>query len=62
MFTSLDVTKIRKDFPVLNQEIYGKPLVYFDNAATTQKPRVVIDTMSKLLSEHNSNVHRGFII
>ena len=55
----LDVTKIRNDFPILNQKIYGKPLIYFDNAATTQKPRVVIDTINKLLSEYNSNVHRG---
>ena len=54
-----DVIKIRNDFPVLNQKIYGKPLIYFDNAATTQKPRVVIDVINKLLSEHNSNVHRG---
>jgi len=54
-----DVTKIRNDFPALNQKIYGKPLVYFDNAATTQKPRVVIDAINKLHSEHNSNVHRG---
>jgi len=51
-----DVIKIRNDFPVLNQKIYGKPLIYFDNAATTQKPRVVIDVINKLLSEHNSNV------
>lgn len=54
-----DITKIRNDFPVLSQKIYGKPLIYFDNAATTQKPRVVIDTINKLHSEHNSNVHRG---
>jgi len=54
-----DITKIRNDFPVLNQKIYGKPLIYFDNAATTQKPRVVIDTINKLHSECNSSVHRG---
>ncbi|MFH1423731.1 MAG: cysteine desulfurase [Candidatus Nealsonbacteria bacterium] len=54
-----DVTKIRKDFPILDQKIYGKPLVYFDNAATTQKPKIVIDATNKLLSEQNSNVHRG---
>jgi len=54
-----DITKIRKDFPALAQRIYGKPLVYFDNAATTQKPKIVIDTINKLHSEHNSNVHRG---
>ncbi|MDP3015418.1 MAG: cysteine desulfurase [bacterium] len=57
--STFDVTKIRNNFPVLNQKIYGKPLIYFDNGATTQKPQVVIDTMSKLHSEHNSNVHRG---
>ncbi|MBZ1356720.1 MAG: cysteine desulfurase [Candidatus Nealsonbacteria bacterium] len=54
-----DVVKIRDDFPVLNREVYGKPLIYFDNGATTQKPKVVIDTMNKLLSEDNSNIHRG---
>ncbi len=54
-----DVTKIRNDFPILNQKIYGKPLVYFDNGATTQKPKVVIDIINKLHSEYNSNVHRG---
>ncbi|MBU2578499.1 cysteine desulfurase, partial [Patescibacteria group bacterium] len=54
-----NVAKIRNDFPILNQKVHGKPLIYFDNGATTQKPKVVIDTMSKLLSEHNSNVHRG---
>jgi cysteine desulfurase/selenocysteine lyase len=57
--TDFDVEKIRNDFPVLSQKVYGKPLVYFDNAATTQKPKVVIDTLNKLYSELNSNVHRG---
>lgn len=56
---ALDVTKIRNDFPILNQEIYGNPLVYFDNGATTQKPRIVIDTVNELHLKHNSNVHRG---
>lgn len=54
-----DIKKIRKDFPVLDQKIYGGPLVYFDNAATTQKPKIVIETINKLHSELNSNVHRG---
>ncbi len=54
-----DVTKIRKDFPILNQRIYNNPLVYFDNAATTQKPKIVIDFMNKLYLDNNSNVHRG---
>jgi len=57
--STFDITKIRNDFPVLSQKIYGKPLIYFDNGATTQKPRVVIDIINKLHSEHNSNVHRG---
>jgi cysteine desulfurase / selenocysteine lyase len=56
---SFDVNKIRQDFPILNQKIYGKPLVYLDNAATTQKPSIVIDAISKYYSGQNSNVHRG---
>lgn len=55
----LDVTKTRNDFPVLSQRVYGQPLVYFDNAATTQKPRIVIDTINEMHVEHNSNIHRG---
>jgi len=57
--SALDVKKIRKDFPVLSRKVYGKRLVYFDNGATTQKPKIVIDTVNRLHSEHNSNVHRG---
>jgi len=57
--STFDITKIRNDFPILRQKIYGKPLIYFDNAATTQKPKIVIETINKLYSEHNSNVHRG---
>jgi cysteine desulfurase/selenocysteine lyase len=53
------VAEIRNDFPVLNQKIYGKSLIYFDNGATTQKPRVVIEAINRLHSEQNSNVHRG---
>jgi len=56
---TFDVNKIRQDFPILNQKIYGKPLVYLDNAATTQKPSAVIDTIFKYYSGQNSNVHRG---
>ena len=56
---SLDIKKIRTDFPILNQEIYGKPLVYFDNGATTQKPQIVIDEEVKIYSHENSNIHRG---
>ena len=53
------VNEIRKDFPALNQKVNGQPLVYFDNAATTQKPQVVIDALSNYYSTINSNVHRG---
>ena len=54
-----DVEKIKKDFPILDQEIYGKKLVYLDSAATTQKPKQVIDEVSKFYSSLNSNIHRG---
>ncbi|MCK5169083.1 MAG: cysteine desulfurase, partial [Bacteroidales bacterium] len=56
---SLDIQKIRKDFPILNQKVYNKPLVYLDNGATTQKPQVVIDEEIKIYSKENSNIHRG---
>ncbi|MEQ9263336.1 MAG: cysteine desulfurase [Owenweeksia sp.] len=56
---AFDVQKIREEFPILHQEINGRPLVYFDNAATTQKPKVVIDAISHYYSTINSNVHRG---
>ncbi|CAL1517875.1 cysteine desulfurase [Chitinophaga sp. MM2321] len=55
----LDVMQIRKDFPILQQLVHGKPLVYLDNGATTQKPQVVIDTEARYYKEYNSNVHRG---
>jgi cysteine desulfurase/selenocysteine lyase len=51
--------KIRQDFPVLQQEVHGKPLVYFDNGATTQKPRQVIECINTFHSEKNSSIHRG---
>ncbi|OGC62372.1 cysteine desulfurase, partial [candidate division WWE3 bacterium RIFCSPLOWO2_01_FULL_53_14] len=54
-----DVQKIRRDFPILHRKVHGKPLVYLDNAATTQKPRPVIDAISKYYEEYNANVHRG---
>lgn len=54
-----DVEKIRKDFPILKRKIYGRPLVYLDNAATTQKPQVVIDALKRYYSDENANVHRG---
>lgn len=54
-----DVEKIREDFPILHQEVNGHPLVYLDNAATTQKPNAVIDAISDYYRGYNSNVHRG---
>jgi cysteine desulfurase/selenocysteine lyase len=54
-----DVENIRKDFPILSQTIYGKPLVYLDNAATSQKPQAVIDTLVAYYSTYNANIHRG---
>lgn len=56
---TLNISKIRKDFPILNQKVNGKPLVYFDNAATTQKPQIMIDEIVRYYSEYNSNIHRG---
>ncbi len=55
----LDVNTIREDFPVLRQQVHGKPLVYLDSAATSQKPKVVIDTVTQYYLAENSNVHRG---
>lgn len=56
---SLDINKIRADFPILNQTIHGKPLVYFDNGATAQKPIRVLDALDKMHRELNANIHRG---
>jgi cysteine desulfurase/selenocysteine lyase len=55
----IDIQKIRADFPILSQKVNGKPLVYFDNGATSQKPQVVIDAIAKYYSEINANIHRG---
>ncbi len=55
----IDPIRLRADFPILDQEINGKPLVYLDNAATTQKPRAVIDAISNYYLQNNANVHRG---
>ena len=55
----LDIPKIRAEFPILSQTVNGKPLVYFDNGATSQKPQVVIDAISKYYQEINANIHRG---
>ena len=57
--TPLDIERIRADFPVLSQKVHGKQVVYLDNAATSQKPRQVIDAMSSVYEEHNANIHRG---
>jgi len=56
---TLDINKIRKDFPILQEKVHGKDLVYFDNAATSQKPTQVIDEMVKYYYKYNSNIHRG---
>ncbi|MCG3178137.1 MAG: Cysteine desulfurase SufS [Phycisphaerae bacterium] len=55
----LDVQRVRRDFPILAQSVHGKPLVYLDSAATSHKPQCVIDAVSRVYSEFNSNVHRG---
>ena len=56
---SLDVESVRKDFPILRQQVRGKPLVYLDSAATAQKPRAVIDAIARYYLDDNANVHRG---
>ena len=56
---TFDVEAVRKDFPILSRTVHGKPLIYFDNGATAQKPRAVIDAIVKFYSEDNSNIHRG---
>lgn len=54
-----DIASIRADFPILNQKVEGKPLVYFDNAATSQKPQIVLDAIQNYYGELNANIHRG---
>ena len=56
---SFDIEKIRQDFPILNQKIYNRPLVYFDNAATTQRPQQVIDALNRTYTEYYGNIHRA---
>ncbi len=56
---ALDLTRIRADFPILAREVYGKPLVYLDNAASAQKPKAVLDAMNKSMTQEYANVHRG---
>jgi len=58
-FDDVEQESIRDDFPVLNQKVHGKPLIYFDNAATSQKPRAVIDALNDYYQRYNANVHRG---
>ncbi len=55
----IDVQKIRKDFPILNREVNGKPLVYLDNAATSQTPQQVINVIVDYYQNYNANIHRG---
>jgi cysteine desulfurase/selenocysteine lyase len=57
--TTFDVQAIRKDFPILNREVNGRPLVYFDNAATSQTPKQVIEVIADYYSRYNANIHRG---
>lgn len=54
-----DINEIRSDFPILSQQVYGKPLVYFDNGATTQKPNCVLDAVDEVYKLYNGNIHRG---
>ena len=56
---AFDAKKLREDFPILKRLVRGKPLAYLDNAATTQKPRQVIDFLKNFYENHNANVHRG---
>src|SRR5208282_3634483 len=57
--SSFDVQRIREDFPILRQKVHGKPLVYLDNANTTQKPQAVLDALSHYYTTDNSNIHRS---
>src|SRR5689334_20650220 len=57
--TELDVPAIRAQFPILTREVKGRPLIYFDNAATAQKPQAVIDALVNYYSGFNANIHRG---
>jgi cysteine desulfurase / selenocysteine lyase len=57
--TGFDVSRVRADFPILARKVHGKPLVYLDNAATTQKPQAVVDAIARYYAEQNANIHRG---
>ena len=56
---TFDLNRIREDFPTLSRKVYGKPLIYLDNGATSQKPQVVIDAIEHYYTFDNSNIHRG---
>jgi cysteine desulfurase / selenocysteine lyase len=58
-FSAEELAKIRADFPILHQQVHGHPLVYLDNAATSQKPRAVIQALTNYYERDNANVHRG---
>jgi cysteine desulfurase/selenocysteine lyase len=55
----IDWAKLRADFPILDQKVHGHPLIYFDNAASSQKPRAVIEALTRYYEKDNANVHRG---
>jgi len=57
--SGLDIDRIRADFPIFGREVHGRPLVYLDNAATTQKPKQVIDALVHYYEHYNANIHRG---
>ena len=59
VLAAYDIEKIRQDFPALKLQVYGKPLVYLDNAASAQKPRAVLDALERAYTEEYANVHRG---
>src|SRR3990172_5123652 len=58
-FAVFDVHAVRRDFPILEQKVHDKPLVYLDNAATSQKPQVVVDALCRFYTEECANIHRG---
>ena len=55
----IDIQKIRAEFPILSQTVHGKPLVYFDNGATSQKPQIVLEAIQHYYEQINANIHRG---
>lgn len=59
ILSAFDVKEVRNDFPVLSQKVYGRPLIYLDNAATSQKPQVMMDVLSDYYASYNANIHRG---